>query len=126
MAGGQIRRGSTLLVEGTHQNPDKRHLCIILNDLPSDGSQQFLYVPIITARGKFDATCILDAGDHQFIDHESCVHYARAEVRHVEQLLRRGELCEPLVADVLEKVCAGVFKSPHSRPFIKKFYNDYN
>ena len=99
MAEDEIGRGSTLLTLGTHQNPGIRHLCIVLNDPPPNEPRQVLYVPVITARRKYDPTCVLDVGDHEFIVRKSCVHYARAEVRHVEQLAKRGELRAPLTAD---------------------------
>ncbi len=126
MAGDQIRRGSTLLISGTHQNANVYHLCIILNDPPDEDPQQFLYVPVITARKKYDPTCILEDGDHEFIDHKSCVHYARAQVRSVQQFTNRGPPKEPLRDDVLERVCRGIFDSPHSAPWVKEFYRTHN
>ncbi len=126
MAGEQIRHGSTLLIPGTHQDPEKSHLCIILNDPPDCGPRQVLYVPVITARKKYDATCILDVGDHDFIKQRSCVHYARAAVRTVEHLAKCGSPKDPLAVDVLERVCTGIFDSPHSPPWVKKFYEDNN
>ena len=126
MAGDQIRRGSTLLISGTHQSANVFHLCIILNDPPDEDPPQFLYVPVITARKKYDATCILKVGDHEFIVHKSCVHYARSQVRTVQQLTNRGALKEPLRDDVLERVCVGIFDSPHTPPWVRKFYDDNN
>lgn len=126
MAGDQIRRGSTLLISGTHRNPDVSHLCIVLSGPLDADPQQVLYVPVITARKKYDATCVLEVGDHEFIDHKSWVHYANAQVRTVQQLANRGSLKEPLRDDVLERVCKGIFDSPHSRPFVKDFYRKNN
>ena len=126
MAENQIRRGSTLLISGTHHNPNVSHLCIILNDPPGTAPQQVLYVPVITAREKYDTTCVLEVGDHEFITHKSCVHYARADVRTVQHLEKLGSLKEPLRDDVLERVCGGIFDSPHSRPWIKEFYHKHN
>lgn len=126
MAEERIGRGSTLLIPGTHQDPEKSHLCIVLNDPPDREPRQVLYVPIITARRKYDATCVLDVGDHDFIVRKSCVHYTRAEVRPVEHLAKCGSLRSPLADDVLERVCAGIFDSPHTRPWVRKFYEDNN
>ena len=125
-AGDQIRRGSTLLISGTHHDPNASHLCIVLNDPSDTGPQQVLYVPVITARKKYDITCILEVGDHEFIAHKSCVHYATASVRTVQQLANRGSLREPLRGDVLERVCKGIFDSPQSRPWVKEFYRKNN
>ncbi len=126
MAGDPVRRGSTLLISGTHRNPDLFHLCIVLNDPVGADPQQILYVPVITARKKYDKTCILEVGDHEFIVHKSWVHYARAQVRTVQQLTNRGSLKEPLRDDVLERVCAGIFYSPLTPPWVRKFYDDNN
>ena len=126
MAGDQIRRGSTLLISGTHHKPDVFHLCIVLNDPPDVDPRQILYVPVITARKKYDTTCVLEVWDHEFIDHKSWVHYARAEVRTVQQLANRGSLRELLRDDVLERVCKGIFDSPHSPPWVKEFYRTHN
>ena len=126
MAEDQLRRGSTLLISGTHQIANVSNLCIILNDPPGTAPQQFLYVPVITAREKCDTTCVLEVGDHEFISHKSCVHYAMADVRTVQQLKKRGSLREPLRDDVLERVCGGIFDSPHSRPWVKEFFLKHN
>lgn len=126
MVGDPIKRGSTLLISGSHHNPNKSHLCIVLNDPPDADPRQILYVPVISARKKYDATCVFEAGDHEFIIHKSCVHYARADVRTVQQLANRGSLREPLRADILKRVCDGIFASPHSRPWVKEFYITHN
>lgn len=126
MAGNLIGRGSTLLISGTHQDPDKFHLCIILNDPPDREPRQVLYVPVIMVRKKYDRTCILDVGDHEFIKQRSCVHYAMVGVRAVAHLAKCGSRKDPLADDVLERVCAGILDSPHSPPWAKKFYESNN
>ena len=85
-----VGRGSTFLVPGTHLNPDKSHLCVVLTSPPADGPPLVLYVPIITFHEKYDATCILGVGDHEFIKEKSCVHYATAAVRTVKHLKMCG------------------------------------
>ena len=118
-----LRTGSTILLPGTHQNPDRHHMCIVLTDPRHTEGRQVLYVPIITARRKHDATCILDVGDHPFIKHESCVHYAVMDLRPETHLLRLGKISEPLKADVLERVLDGVLLSPRSAPWAKEFFS---
>ncbi len=115
-----LRPGSTILLPGTHHDPDKRHLCIVLTDPETAGGSQTLYVPIITVRGKYDRTCILKDGDHRFIKHTSCVHYAMMSQRAEAHLLKVGNVDEPLEPDVLERVLEGVERSPHSAPWAKR------
>ena len=119
-----LSAGSTLLLPGTHQNPDNRHLCIVLNDPRKEAGNQALYVPVITVRRKFDATCILDVGDHPFIRHPSCVHYATMSQRSEAHLLKVGTIQEPLREEVLQRVLEGATASPHSPPWAKKFFLD--
>ena len=71
---------------------------------------------MIAVRRKFDATCILDVGDHPFIRHPSCVHYAAMGQRSEAHLPKVGMIQEPLREDVLRRVIEGVSASPHSAP----------
>ena len=106
-----LRRGATVLVPGTHGNLDKHHLCIVLTDPTVIEPHQVLYAPVITARANCDTTCLLNVGDHPFIAHRSCVHYARAQIRNSSHLLRVGTLRKPL-DDSVSKGCATVFSTP--------------
>lgn len=95
-------------------------MCIVLTDPEHAGGRQVLYVPIITARGKFDHTCILEKGDHRFIRHTSSVHYAMMGQRAEAHLLKVGNVDEPLRPDVLERILKGAKKSPYSPPWAKR------
>ena len=116
-----LRAGATILLPGTHQNPDNHHVCIILSDPEHSEGRQVLYVPIVTVRRKCDETCVLEVGDHPFIRHTSCVDYARLNQRSESHLLKVGTLREPLQSDVLDRVLDGVMHSPHSAPWAKQF-----
>lgn len=91
-------------------------MCIVLTDPEHAGGRQVLYVPIITARGKFDHTCISKKGDHRFIGHTSSVHYAMMGQRAEAHLLKVGNVDEPFRPDFLERVLEGAKKSPYSPP----------
>lgn len=120
MNDGVLHAGATILLPGTHQNPDNYHICVVLSDPENAEGRQVLYVPIITARRKCDETCILEVGDHPFIKHTSCVHYAMMNQRSEFHLLKVGKLREPLQSDVLSRVLDGVMRSPRSAPWAKK------
>ena len=113
--------GATILLQGTHQNPDNHHICIILSDPERSNGRQVLYVPIITVRKNSDETCVLEVGNHPFIRHISCVDYARLNQRSESHLLKVGTLREPLQSGVLDRVLDGVMHSPHSKPWAKQF-----
>lgn len=83
-----------------------------------------LFVPIITYKSKCDDTCILEVGDHPFIKHKSCVHYARIELRNESHLLSRYNyrLQEQLSSDVLNRVVEGIRTSELTPPWVTKNY----
>lgn len=126
MTNHELYRGSTLLIPGTHGNPEKLHFCIILTNPRRIRPHQTLYVPVITMHPKYDSTCILNVGDHPFITHESCVDYARAQVQNAAHMLKLGIPKEPLIEPELERVCNGIVQSPFSPPFVKSFYIENN
>lgn len=119
MSKGNLVLGSTVLLPSTHHNPDKHHLCIVLNDPQDENGRQVVYVPIITARRKYDSTCVLDVGDHPFIKHKSCVHYAAMGQRSETHLLKIGKINAPLKPSVVQRVIAGVVLSPHAAPWAR-------
>ena len=112
--------GATILLPSTHHNPDKYHMCIVLNDPLDSEGRQVLYAPIVTARRKYDSTCVLEVGDHPFIKHKSCVHYARMGQRSEAHLLKIGKISAPIQPDVMRRAIEGVTLSPHSALWAKK------
>ena len=123
-------RGSTLLVPGTHYNPSRSHLCLVLNDPPDQNPKQTLFVPVITKRKKHDPTCFLTVGDHTFIKKESCVHYALSQIRstaHLVKLIESGAITYKgqLSEEVLQRVTRGLLDSPFTPRFAKTFYGKF-
>lgn len=104
--------------------PDNYHLFVILtNPVPPAG--QVLMVPICTVRKNHDGTCILQPGDHVFIQHESYVAYAKCRVDQADTLHKgidtglitdRGLLAEKVFARIL----AGAKKSSQIKPFAQE------
>ena len=74
----------------------------------------------------YDTTCVLDAGEHEFIRHPSFVFYRNARIEpesHVLQLVEQG-LFKPHVAvsaEVLQRIKSGLFASPHTKREFKRF-----
>lgn len=71
--------------------PDDNHLWIIISDPRMDANELLLvnvttYVPNHPHK---DKTCLLQAGDHPFIRHLSCVNYADARIA-TDAALERG------------------------------------
>ena len=120
-------RRATLLIPGTGpaHDPSRAHLFVILTDPCSAGMN--LIVPICSAEGKFDPTCIVGNGDHPFLTKKSYVKYYRlntfASATLIEQerkkvISYRGMMDEKVFA----LICAGVGKSPDSAPIYRRYF----
>lgn len=73
-----LKAGDAFYKTGTggFGNPSGGHLCVCLTS-PCD-KDNILTVTIQTYRPGFDTSCILDVGDHEFIQHKSIATYSRA------------------------------------------------
>lgn len=92
-----------------------QHLWIVISD-PMAFAQIVLFVNVTSFDQFVDQTVILDAGDHPFIQHRSCVNYPRARVATDAQLeaLKAGgrlQLREPVTAAVLTRIRLGACES---------------
>lgn len=95
------------------------------------GAMSVLAVNVSSVRpeAQFDDTCVLHAGDHPFIVHDSYVRYKDAVVMKVERILSAidsGEITvlEEVSDDVFERVLAGFEKSIHTKTKIKKLVRE--
>lgn len=87
-------------------------------------------VSSIRAGAEYDSACVLHAGDHPFIRHESYVRYKDAVVMKFESLLAKIESNEIKVLDnvsdeVFERILAGFEKSENTARKIKKLMRQF-
>jgi hypothetical protein len=101
----------------------KRHLNVIISNPDKDNN--FMVVSVTTLRRRADGTpyknqdltCILNAGDHPFIKHESWVFYQIAKSMSFMEVfngLQKGLLIrkEDIAQDVLKRIQAGARVAP--------------
>lgn len=119
-----------LLIPGTgpDSDPSRPHLFVILTE--TDAERNTLLVPVCSARGRFDGSCILSVGDHDRIIHRSFVAYNLMNIYSADLLGRRIGRRDIVKAGVLSAhvfalVCAGIDKSSLSAPRYKKFYRSF-
>ena len=126
-----LRRGTLLIPSGPPDDPERKHLFVILTDPvvdENDGTQRVLLVSISSVRSRYDdSTCILRRGDHPFIRHESFVDYREARIELVDALRRgvqNGVLVpqESIETSVFSRICTGLQNSPHTAPRFLKFF----
>lgn len=122
------RRATVLVPSGTAEQPDLKHLFILLND-PVNDEKLVLMVSISTIRaGRFhDTSCLLGIGDHPFIRCDSFVLYAKARIESVKTLeegVRQQLLVpkDPMDGSVFARICEGLLNSRHTPAEIKRFF----
>jgi hypothetical protein len=110
---------------GPSFDQDKGHLYIVLTDPCPD--KQNLAVPVCTCRQKYDNSCLLGKGDHDFLKHNSFVFYAKAELFAAEVLIKRvidGDITYKGLVDegIFARISHGLTTSPFVVPSIFKYY----
>lgn len=123
--------GKTLLMpSGNPQSPDKLHLFFICTK-PSC-NDEYLLVNITTWTNPLcDDSCILNAGDHEFIRHKSWVVYRAARVESNATIIRgisdgRFRPHKPATQKVIAAIQRGLINSPHTPRKYKHFYRLIN
>jgi hypothetical protein len=126
-----IEPGTTLLIpSGPSHDPGRFHLFIALTAPQCiDVADPVLFVPMVSlstlaASRPFDSACLLRAGEHPFVRHDSYVAYGLAICQPLSKLeagIQRGmyELREPLTPTILERVLKGALESKHIKPRIR-------
>ncbi|MCK5147349.1 hypothetical protein KAR48_11370 [bacterium] len=104
------------------------HLWVLLCD-PVGDPPFGLLARIRTARDGYDRTCVLDECDLDFIDHESIIEYALADVINLDKLanLVKNYVAEPkeqVKESVLTRIRAGILISNHINLDARKFYRE--
>ena len=107
--------GDTFL--GGEQVHGSHHLWIVIND-PGQHSDTALFVNVTTLTGVSEKTCVLQPGEHSFIQHESCIRFASArsalatelDTLEARGLITRKQAASPaLVAKVRASARASLF-----------------
>jgi hypothetical protein len=107
--------------------PDK-HLYVVLTEPDNDGMHVLVNISSIDPEISYDATCVLKAGEHKFVKHESYAAYDFAIERHGNHVddraakgiwIKQEDASEELVA----KICNGIKKSPRTKRGIKDAFD---
>ncbi|MCL5098047.1 MAG: hypothetical protein M1608_11075 [Candidatus Omnitrophica bacterium] len=106
--------GDTFLGGGEVLGED--HLWLVINNPPAHAGVA-LIVNVSTLRPNAETTCLVQKGEHPFIQHDSYVRYGSARsanVADLEKLVKAGRRKPHQAASrvLLEKVRAGATASP--------------
>ena len=122
-----VARRSLLVPSNPQGNLSNKHLFVILND-PDGPQREIIIVPICTVYKdrKYDDSCTVNAGDHDFVKHSSYVDYRKCRYstalgleRGIEKMLfvDKGIVS----VELFDRIIFGV---AHSR-FTPRFVNKY-
>lgn len=122
-------KNTLLIPSGTFEAPDKKHLFIIMTAICNQGHHLVLSASSVKEGVKYDATCELEIGCHEFIKKPSYILYARAERLRSAGLVKcvDGWVYTPkerLADDVFARVCAGIEGSPFIPKWARKYYTE--
>ncbi len=104
------------------------HLHIVVMDVPV--AQEVLLASVTTYEDEKDSTCILEPGDHPFVRHTSCISYRHVRIvsrATLQTLIDKGRLAtQPSLAQpVLDRVIAGMRRSPEIRSEVREWIRRY-
>jgi hypothetical protein len=100
------------------------HLWIVVSDQNSDG--EVLVVNVTSLRDSSDDTCILDPGEHPFIDHQSVINFRKAQVwraQRIESAAANGAINPQQVCStaLLKRIREAALKSPFFTIKLRKY-----
>lgn len=122
-----LRGNSFLVPSGTTANPNKLHLHVIATEACPAGEHLLLSVSTIQAGIHHDPACMIKAGEHPFITHDSYVVYRRARTTSATLITKcvDGWLYikkEPVSQALLQRMCAGIMASNFTPFFAQDYY----
>ena len=104
-----MKAGDTFFLAGGAAD---RHLRVIISD-PSIDPDRVLFVSMTSYDVTKEDVCLLDVGDHPFVQHKTCIAYADAREAPLEALIKlqdAGHLRpgDPISAELLQRIRRGV------------------
>jgi hypothetical protein len=112
----QLRAGDTFFMADTGGalNPSGSHLMVCIVALTDKGN--VIVVPIVTKHSYSDGACVIQAGEHPRVTHESCASYdwvKTLSAKAMSKALVEGsiKLEDPVPAEVLLRLQVGLAKS---------------
>ncbi len=113
----------------------KEHLFVVLfdpNTYPSEGFGKRLCIvsvnfTSVTAEKRIDSACIIEAGEHPFIQHQSYVFYEKIQIidhEHVCTCVRTGVYrpAQKVSVELLERIVTGIQASSFTPRKFKKLF----
>lgn len=120
-----LKKGTLLVISGTYNNPNAKHLFIICTDICDKGCH--VVVPLTTyVNNLCDDTCAIDRGEHAFVKHKSYILYRKAEIREAAALIAgvANRIMAPhddMNGQTFLRIKNGLCRSIHTPRKVKKY-----
>lgn len=110
--------------EATAGGDEKRHLRIVITNPDAELNQVVVSVTTLKCPSVQDCACVLKAGDHHFIKHDSIVDYKRTIIMSSVEIfngINRGLLIDKqnVEPEVLKRIITAAKQSRYIPPEIK-------
>ena len=105
------------------------HLFVIATDACSAGQHLLVNFTSIKPGRKIDNTCIIKAGEHPFVTHDSYVLYRSAQLQPAQRIGRMVDgwmykTHQPATPQLTDRILSGFETSPFTPRFIEKHLKD--
>jgi hypothetical protein len=105
---------------------ERPHLWAVMNDACKDGLCMLVMISSIKAGRSYDNTCVLQQGDHPFIDHDSYVVYRLAYTSRADHI---GNMVDKKIyipkedwdVHVFNRIAAGIYQSDQISRGMEKY-----
>jgi hypothetical protein len=123
-----FKKGTLLIPSGAKNGLEAKHLFGILTDRCAEGQHLLVGVTTLYPDAPHDPACIMAAGEHRFIVHDSYALYRMAQIQPAERLSKMvdGWLYsehDTLSDELLTKLIDGVAASRFVPRYVKNYLN---
>lgn len=128
-----VERATLLIPSGTEQDPNRKHLFILMNTpVTNEKLVLLLSLSSLKANRPHDATCIIQPEEvgHSFVTKPSFIEYSKAMIEPVAKLergVKQGLLIPQgtIEREVFQRILAGVMLSNRVPHKCKQFVKEY-
>ncbi len=114
------KNGTLLIPSGP---ADSKHLFVVVTDKCDQGKHLLLNFTTVRPNLQYDATCVVEPGEHQFIRAQSYVAYRYAQIQDADRLARfvdnrYYQSSDDAPSALVERMIAGAFASDFTPNFV--------
>ena len=111
------KKGTLIIPSG-----GKDHLFVILTAKCDEGQHLLVNFSSIYEGAFHDDSCVVNEGEHPFINRSSYIVYRQARIDKATHLIKCFKPREPVSDELFKRICAGLLLSRHTPKRIKQYF----